>query len=278
MIKQSIVLILLIQLFLSCDSTEANAAEQTTEGTSFRQSFTSFDGTKISYLDAGEGDPVLLLHGFINRAESWTGTALNGQLRAQGYRVIIPDLRGNGQSDKPQADAGYADNAEVKDLRLLLDHLGLEEVKAVGYSRGSIVLAKWLTMDSRISRAVIGGMGLDFTDPNWERRLAFAAAFGEGPITDMTRGAVEYAESIGADKRSLHLQQKHQPVTSPEELRQVTIPIFVVAGKQDKDNGNPGRLEELFPNGKLNIIPGEHNTAYRSEIFAAAVLAFLKQG
>jgi len=275
---KSLLIFLLIQLFLSCNNQQGVNNSHDDGEQAFRESFTSFDGTNISYLDAGKGQPVVLLHGFLNKAESWAGTPLNEQLRAQGYRVVIPDLRGNGQSDQPQTDVGYADDAEIRDLQLLLDHLGLDSVQVVGYSRGSILLAKWLTLDKRIDRAVIGGMGLDFTDPAWERRLAFATAFGDGPITEMTRGAVEYAESIGADKRSLHLQQKHQPVTLPEELRQVSIPILVVAGNEDKDNGNPGRLEELFPAGKLNIIPGDHNTAYRTEIFAAAVMAFLKEG
>lgn len=279
-----LIVVLLIHLFLSCGSEHDQTERAATidaphvQRKEIRQSFTSYDGTKISYLDAGEGPAVILLHGFINRAESWSGTALNTQLRAQGYRVIIPDLRGNGESDQPQTDEAYADNAEVRDLEALLNHLKIDKVMAVGYSRGSIVLAKWLTRDGRISRAVIGGMGLDFTDPDWDRRQAFAAAFDGAELTDMTRGAVEYAQSIKVDLRSLHLQQKHQPVTSPEELRGVSVPIMVVAGKEDKDNGNPGRLEELFPNGKLNIIPGDHNTTYRTEIFGAAVMAFLKGG
>lgn len=287
MFRQSIFLIVLLQLFLiSCNSNEASIEDRVLENdedsrgavdaAAGRSSFTSFDGTVISYLDHGEGEPVILLHGFINKAESWSGTALNGQLRAQGYRVIIPDLRGNGESGKPQTDEAYADNAEVKDLRLLLDHLGVDRIMAVGYSRGSIVLARWLTDEPRISRAIIGGMGLGFTDPDWDRRRAFAAAFGGDDLTDLTRGAVEYAQSIGADLRSLHLQQKHQPVTTPDELRSIEIPIVVIVGKEDKDNGDPGRLEELFPHGKLNIIPGDHNTTYRTEVFGAAAMAFLK--
>lgn len=277
MLLRFLVIALLIQLFLSCNDQE-NAGNNSHDDSeqNFREFFTSFDGTNISYLDAGQGQPVVLLHGFLNQAESWATTPLNGQLRAQGYRVVIPDLRGNGASGKPQTDAGYANEAEVKDLQRLLDHLEVDTVLVVGYSRGSVLLAKWLTLDNRLQRAVLGGMGIDFTDPAWERRLAFASAFGDGPVTEMTRGAVEYAASIGADRQSLHLQQKHQPVTSRQALREVKIPVLVVAGNEDKDNGNPGRLEELFSAGKLNIIPGDHNTAYRTEIFAAAVMAFLK--
>ncbi|MEM6770162.1 MAG: alpha/beta fold hydrolase, partial [Bacteroidota bacterium] len=206
----------------------------------------------------------MLIHGFINSASSWEGTALVQQLLVQGYRVIIPDLRGNGMSDKPQEDAAYENDAEIKDLTALIDHLDLDRLMAVGYSRGSILLTKLLTSEQRVYRAVIGGMGLDFTNPDWDRRLAFAAAFGGAELTDLTRGAVEYAQSINADLRSLHLQQKHQPITTKAAIREIRIPVLVVAGKEDLDNGFPGRLEELFPKGKLNIIPGDHNTTYRT--------------
>lgn len=285
MLRFSLFGVLLLQLFLSCSngpsSPEETPGQPQTETVNeeealVRKAYTTFDGINISYLIGGAGEPVLLVHGFINSAASWEKTALTNQLLSQGYQVIIPDLRGNGESDKPQTDEGYVGDAEVKDLSALVDHLNLDRLMAVGYSRGSIVLAKWLTTEQRVYRAVIGGMGLDFTNPDWDRRLAFADAFGGGELTDLTRGAVEYAKSINADLRSLHLQQKHQPVTSKEAIRDIRIPISVVAGNEDLDNGFPGRLEELFPKGKLTIIPGDHNTTYRTEVFGAAVMAFLK--
>ena len=120
-------------------------------------------------------------------------------------------------------------------------------------------------------------MGLDFTDPEWPRRKMFAEAF-DGVTTEETQGAVDYATSIGADLRSLHLQQEYQPVTAPEELRKITIPILVIAGNEDKDNGGPGKLERLFPDGKLAIVPGDHNNTYKSVVFGGAVMAFVKAG
>ncbi len=268
-------------LFVSCRSEVEPEKQNATsaEVTADFATFSSFDGEQMAYVDEGEGPAVMLLHGFINSAASWEGTELKKQLLAQGFRTIVPDLRGNGNSAKPQTDAAYADFAEIKDLLALADHLKLEEYMAVGYSRGSILLANLLTREPRISRAVIGGMGLDFTDPDWPRRIQFADAFsGEVALTPETEGAVNYAKSINADLRSLHLQQKHQPSTSPDALREVSIPIMVLVGNDDKDNGDPGDLERLFPNGRLNIIPGDHNTTYRKAIFGAAVMAFLKGG
>lgn len=272
--RLSICISILLALF-SC-SRESDSEAMAAQASDI-QTFLSHDGQEIAYRDGGEGAAVILLHGFINDGSNWLNTELYRQLRTNGYRVIVPDMRGNGHSAKPHTDEAYANDAEVKDLMKLADELKLESYVAVGYSRGSIVLAELLTQDNRISRAVLGGMGIDFTDPEWPRRKLFAAAFN-GQITPETEGTVEYAKSINADLKALYLLQKHQPVTSPEELGTVTIPVLVASGSDDKDNGDPGKLERLFPDGKLAMMPGDHNNTYKAPVFAAAVMAFVKAG
>lgn len=240
-----------------------------------KNKFTSFDGTKIAYEDVGEGDAIVLVHGFINSGSMWNKSVLKRELLDKGYRLIVPDLRGNGSSEKPQTDKGYANNAEVKDLKFLADRLGLKSYAAIGYSRGSIVLAKLLTIDDRVKKAVFGGMGIDFTNPNWDRRLMFAEAFA-GNTNNETKGAVTYAKSIGADLQSLHLQQKHQPVTSIEELERITIPVLVISGDEDVDNGSPVALKEIMPKGILKRVKGDHNATYKKDTFSKAIVEFLE--
>ena len=236
--------------------------------------FQSFDGTQISYTDEGFGETVLLIHGFLNSGKSWESTKLKNDLLEKGYRVIIPDLRGCGQSDKPQEEPFYQHNAEVEDLKLLMDHLKIQHYAAIGYSRGSIILAELLTEDARIRKAVLGGMGIDFTNPNWDRRVAFANAFN-GEVSEMTQGAVDYAKSINADFRSLHLQQKYQPSSSREELGKIQTEILVIAGDADFDNGNPEALSKVFKSSKLAIVPGDHNGTLKTQKFSDEILRFL---
>lgn len=235
----------------------------------------SYDNTRIAYTVQGEGVPILLLHGFIQNGKSWDKTELKKSLILRGYKVIVPDLRGNGDSDKPQSDKAYNNDAEVKDLMLLMDVLEIKNYIAIGYSRGSIVLAKLLTKDKRIKKAVLGGMGIDFTYPNWGRRLQFADAFN-GKANEMTEGAVAYAKSIGADLRSLHLQQKFQPVTTVDELAELKLKLLVIAGDKDLDNGNPVELKNAIPKAVLKIIPGDHNGTYKTSVFSNKILDFLK--
>ena len=235
--------------------------------------FTSFDDTKIAYTDEGTGKPILLLHGFIMTRKSWDKTVLKQALLDKGYRVIAPDLRGNGDSDKPHDDEAYSKNAEVMDLLFLMSELRISKFNAVGYSRGSIILAKLLTKTRRIKKAVLGGMGIDFTNPNWNRRLMFRDAFN-GKVTEETKGAVAYAKSIDADLKCLYLQQKHQPVTTKRELQFVQAKVLVIAGDQDKDNGDPGALHRAIPKSKLKIVDGDHNGTYKTEDFSKTILSF----
>ncbi len=239
--------------------------------------YSSFDNTQIAYTDEGTGIPIILIHGFISNGSSWNRTILKNELLKKGYRVIIPDLRGNGLSDKPHKAAAYKNNAEIKDLMILADHLKFKTYLAVGYSRGSIILAKLLTQDHRIKKAVLGGMGIDFTNPNWERRIMFAEGFS-GKIDQYpeTKGAVDYAKSIDADLFVLSLLQKYQPVTSIEELRKLKTNVLIIAGDQDLDNGDPKALQKVILNSQLIIVQGDHNTTYKKENFAKKVLTFLK--
>ncbi len=236
--------------------------------------FKSFDDVQIAYTDEGSGEVVLLLHGFINSRKSWDKTELKQDLLKAGYRVIIPDLRGNGDSQKPQHEEAYQNNAEVRDLKLLMNHLKINNYKAVGYSRGSIVLAKLLTEDNGIQKAVLGGMGIDFTNPNWEKRMMFSKAFN-GDINNETQGAVDYAKSINADLRSLHLQQKFQPVATIDELSKIEIDVLVLCGDEDFENGDAQELSKVFKNGSFKMVTGNHNGTYKTKDFSLSVLQFL---
>eukprot|EP01136_Pigoraptor_vietnamica_P012893 Opistho-1_new@53286 len=139
--------------------------------------FTSFDGQNIAYEDTGRGKAVLLLHGFINTGANWRKTALYKDLIEKGFRVIVPDMRGNGASDKPHEDKFYQNDAEVKDLMSLISSLKIKDYTLVGYSRGAIVAAKLLTKDKRVTKAILGGVGQHFTNPDWDRRKMFTDAF-----------------------------------------------------------------------------------------------------
>jgi pimeloyl-ACP methyl ester carboxylesterase len=237
--------------------------------------FTSFDGVKIHYEVNGTGKPVILVHGFIANGESWKRSPLLNDLVKSNHKVITLDMRGNGKSDKPHTAEAYANDAEAKDIMLLADKLKLDNYAAVGYSRGSIIVARLLVLDKRVSKAVMGGMGLDFTNPEWPRRKMFYRALAGDTVKEL-EGMVKYVQSSGLDQQALAYLQKEQPSTSQEALKKVNVPVLVICGTADSDNGSAAELVKIFQKGIFKTVPGDHNNASRSQEFSNAVVSFLQ--
>ncbi len=241
-------------------------------------SFRSFDGTRIHYQTQGRGRAVVLLHGFIVHGKMWEKSALVPALVQAGCQVITLDLRGNGLSDKPHSPKSYENNAEVRDVMALVKHLKIKRYDVVGYSRGAILAARLLTMDKHVRSAVLGGMGADFTNPDWPRRQMFQEAFqGKAHLHPETNGAIAYAKSSGADTVALGLLQQFQPVTTVAELSKIKTPVLVISGDQDTENGKAGDLAKLLLNATLKSVPGNHNNTAQSEGFAKEVVKFLAE-
>lgn len=252
-------------------------AQAVSESSSRDPLFTSFDGTRIHYDTIGRGRPVVLLHGFISNSASWKRAAVRQALADAGFNVVTLDLRGNGLSDRPHAAEAYKDNAELRDVIALMKQLGLTNYDVVGYSRGAILAAELLTLKAPIRRVVLGGVGADFTDPNWERRRNFQEAFANPNTHPDLRPAVENAKRAGADTVVMARLQEFQPAASPAKLKKVKIPVLIVNGADDRDNGDPQKLVAMIPGSKLIIVPGDHGGAMRTPEFATAVVSFLNQ-
>lgn len=261
-------IIIVILFLVSCKSQEES-----------KKDFISFDGTKIAFTDNGNGKIVLLIHGFIVDGNyNWGTSELKKQLVKEGYRVIVPDLRSNGDSDKPLNENAYKNDAEIKDLIALIDHLQSDNYMAIGYSRGSIVLANLLTKDKRISKAVFGGMGIGFTNPNWYRRIEFGNVFsGRTEPNEMTRGAVEFAKDLDVNFKIMGYLQDYQPETSIAELNNIKVKTLIICGDEDLDNGNPKELQEQLPNSKLSLVSGDHMSTPFSMDFAESIIEFLNE-
>jgi len=238
--------------------------------------FASFDGVKIYYEVKGNGKPVVLVHGFVVNGESWKKSALYNDLLNRGYKVITMDLRGNGKSDKPHDPASYANDAEAKDIMGLLTMLGIKQYDVVGYSRGSIITARLLVLDKRISKAVMGGIGIDFTNPEWPRRIMFYKALSGEPTKEL-EGLVKRVQELGLDQQALACMQKEQPSTSKQELNAVKQPVLIICGDKDSDNGSSLELVKIIPNGVHENVPGDHGSASVTKEFSEKVIAFISK-
>lgn len=239
--------------------------------------YTSFDSTRIYYEVQGQGPAVILVHGFTSTLAGWKNTPLCSELRAQGYQVVMLDLRGNGRSSKPASLAGYEHDAEARDVMGLATALGLARYQLVGYSRGSIIAARLLELDPRVTAAVLGGMGEAFTNPDWPRRIAFYQALSGEKASPELESFVQSLPARGLDRQTLAWQQQAQPSTSVATLARVHVPVLVISGADDHDNGSAEALGQLLPGAVVKRVPGTHGTTVQSAGFAHEVSLFLQQ-
>lgn len=93
------------------------------------------NGLSFNVVDHGQGEPVLLLHGFPDSSALWRNQV--PALAAAGFRAIAPDLRGFGGSDRPEGREAYAMRALVGDALGILDELGVEKARVVGHDWGA---------------------------------------------------------------------------------------------------------------------------------------------
>jgi pimeloyl-ACP methyl ester carboxylesterase len=144
--------------------------------------FATVNGVRLHYLAAGQGEPVLLLHGYAQNSHMWR--PLIAAL-ASTNTVIAPDLRGFGQSDKP--DGGYDKKTMAQDVRALAVSLGYQRVRIAGHDIGLMVAyayaAQFPTEVDRIALmdAFLPGIG-DWTKVWLLRDLWHFHFYGETPL------------------------------------------------------------------------------------------------
>lgn len=140
-------------------------------------------GVSLRVLEEGAGAPVLLLHGFPDSAHMWRHQI--PVLASAGFRVVAPDLRGFGESDKPQSASAYAMDHILDDLRGVLDALGIGRVHVVGHDWGAIAAWALAGLETdRVRRLVVIAVGhpAAFARPSFSQlRMSWYATFFQVP-------------------------------------------------------------------------------------------------
>lgn len=132
---------------------------------------------RLRYREIGEGPPVVLLHGYTDNLAMWNGPA---DSLARDHRVIVPDLRGFGESSK-SGDPGFYGQQMVDDVVRLLDHLNLPDAHLIGYSMGGIISANVAVRYPARVRTVTFAAGAFFQDSAETRSvMAYAERLANG--------------------------------------------------------------------------------------------------
>lgn len=245
------------------------------------QSFDS-DGVRIAYSDEGEGEPILLIHGFAsNVAANWRDSHWLRTLTEASRRVIAYDNRGHGRSEKLYDPSLYGAPIMAEDGRCLLDHLGISRADVMGYSMGARIAAFLvLAHPERVRSVVLAGAGINLV----------RGMVGSGPIAraleapriedvtnDTARSFRAFAEQTGSDLKALAacMRGPREKITA-DELARIAVPTLVATGSKDVIAGSGRELASLVPGAQLLDIAGrDHMRAVGDAHFKQGVLDFL---
>jgi pimeloyl-ACP methyl ester carboxylesterase len=238
----------------------------------------------IAYLDEGEGDPIVLVHGFAsNKETNWVMPGWTATLRRDGRRVIALDNRGHGQSAKLHDPAAYHTDIMAGDVAALIGHLRLPRADLMGYSLGARICAVLAARRPDLTRSLIlGGAGINLiaTAGLSDEIAESLEAPSLDAVTDpMGKRFRAFAEQTRSDLTALAacLRGSRQRMRE-EDIRGIRAPTLIAVGTRDDITGSPHALAALMPNARAVDIPDrDHMLAVGDKAFKQAALEFLQQ-
>jgi pimeloyl-ACP methyl ester carboxylesterase len=241
--------------------------------------YADFNGIRIHYIDRGQGEPIVLLHGGSSNLETWVAPGVVANL-AKDFRVIAYDARGAGKSSKPHDPKAYG-RQQALDVPRLLDHLKLGRAHIVGFSLGASTVAQLLTLHPErfLTATQVAGAGRSPKAANDPRIEVEASEIEKGCISRsrLYRQAPPNAKPTEEDYRKAEercradknfdqysvaasLRGYHDQAVTPEQMRAVKVPTFGIVGTLDHTLKDMQELKRLRPDMKLVLLEGVSHT------------------
>ena len=239
---------------------------------------------EIAYLDEGEGDPIVLVHGFASTKNvNWVYPTWVSELKKDGRRVIAFDNRGHGDSSKLYDPEAYEVATMAGDITALMDHLNIERADVMGYSLGSrmtAVLAR--SQPKRLRSAIFGGIGIGLIEGGGPGENVVEAL--EAPSLDDVTDPVgrtfrAFAEQTRSDRRALAacLRGSRRLMTR-DEAASIKVPVLIAVGTKDEIAGSAAALGKIIAGAKVLDIPNrDHMRAVGDKVYKTGVLDFLSR-
>lgn len=236
-------------------------------------------GVRIHYEVEGEGEPILLAHGFSSNLHAWYGMRYVDALKPN-YQVILVDVRGHGRSDRPHDPEAYRIETKVQDLVAILNDLDIHRAHYWGYSMGGVLGLGVATFgDDRFKSVVIGGAAPGPRDNSRFEQLAKLLENGIEPYLETIPIAtrLSYKNNDAAALRATALASMSDPVMN---LDAPVAPCYVYNGGDDQSAARAREMSEKTPASVHYVeIPGlDHGMGFqRSDLVLPLVLPFLSK-
>jgi pimeloyl-ACP methyl ester carboxylesterase len=240
---------------------------------------------EIAFLDEGEGDPIMLVHGFASSKNvNWVYPTWVSELRKNGRRVIALDNRGHGESEKLYDPAQYSIPAMAGDVVALMDHLGIPQADIMGYSMGGRMTA-WLGLNEpqRLRSAILGGIGvgglIEGTGPGETVAEALEAPSLDDVTDPVGRTFRAFADQTRSDRKALAACLRGtRDLMRREEAARIDVPVLIAVGTTDEIAGSAQALGDIIPGSEVLDIPNrDHMRAVGDKAYKTGVLDFLSR-
>ena len=253
------------------------------------------DGVKIAYVEAGKGEPVILIHGFTaSAAMNWVAPGVFDAL-AKDYHVIALDNRGHGRSGKPHDPDAYGVTM-VEDVVRLMDHLGIEKAHLVGYSMGGFMSNKFLAEHpDRVITVTLGGAGWSKENDETMTLLdELATSLDEGKgLTPLIKRLTPEGQPQPSEEQIKAMNSLVMLMNDPKALAAVArgmkglaveeaqikankAPVLALIGEIDPLKVGVDELEKVMPNLQVVVIEkADHMTAFSDPKFIETLTKFL---
>ncbi len=240
------------------------------------------DGFDLAFIDEGEGEPILLIHGFgSSHIVNWVTPGWVKTLREAGYRVIAFDNRGHGASTKSYEPEDYRASKMAGDAAALLDHLGIRRAHVMGYSMGARIAA-FMALDhpEKVATVIFGGLGAGMVDGvgDWDPIASALVAEDPASIPD-ARGRMfrVFADQTKSDRRALAACiMTSRDLIGADRIADINQPALVAVGTTDDIAGDPEYLARLMPHAEAFAIEGrDHMLSVGDRAFKKKALEFL---
>jgi len=255
------------------------------------------NGINIYYEIHGEGEPVIFGNGVFSNTLGWIN---QHPIFSKEYQVILYDMRGQGQSDKP--DNPYSFDIHAEDQKALLEHLGISKVHHVGISYGAELGLVFALKYPNMLKSLVACSAVSFIGPLLSEMCQlwrYACVLANPEIFYHATVPLNFGESFIRENTAIleqakarYAQLEYPPLVRlidaflmldiSDQLSQIKIPTCVIAGENDilkPANPYSRLIQDSIPNSEMVIVrdSGHAITFEKPEEFNSIVLGFLRK-